>query len=131
MEIIPELTALAAKIPRIAIKVEGRIIFIDPNEVISVEAQGNYVLLVRSSGSYLLRACISALAEKLQPYSFIQVHRAVLVNTSWVQEIKPTATGEYRLRTKNGKEYTVSRTYKKNLRSIAQFWIGNDALFTE
>ena len=126
-----ELRNLVSKTPRIAIKVEGCIIFIDPTEVISVEAQGNYVLLVRSSGSYLLRACISALAEKLQPYSFIQVHRTVLVNTSWVQEIQPCATGEYRLRTRNGKEYTVSRTYKKNLRSIAQSWIGNDALFAK
>jgi hypothetical protein len=27
---------------------------------------------------------------------------------------------------KGGKEYTVTRTYKKNLKSLAEFWIGTD-----
>jgi len=30
---------------------------------------------------------------------------------------------------KGGKEYTVTRTYKKNLKSLAEFWIGAGALF--
>ena len=28
-----------------------------------------------------------------------------------------------------GKEYTVTRTYNKNLKSLAQFWIGTGAFF--
>jgi hypothetical protein len=45
-------------------------------------------------------------------------------NASFVQEIRPCATGEYELRLRCGKEYTVTRTYNKNLRSLAEFWIG-------
>jgi len=74
---------------------------------------------------------ISTLAEKLRPYGFIRIHRSVLVNASCVQEIQPWTTGEYLLRTKAGKEYTVSRTYKGNLRSLAHLWVGNDAPFTQ
>jgi DNA-binding LytR/AlgR family response regulator len=48
----------------------------------------------------------------------------VLLNASFVQEIRSCATGEYELRSRCGKEYTVTRTYKKNLRSLAEFWIG-------
>ncbi len=131
MEIMPQLRALASKSSKIAIKIEGRVVFIDPAEVISGEAQGNYVLLVRPSGSYLLRASISTLAYRLRPYGFIRIHRSVLVNTSWVQEIQPCSTGDYLLRTRGGKEYTVSRTYKQNLRSLAQYWIGSDIPFAE
>jgi LytTr DNA-binding domain len=40
------------------------------------------------------------------------LHRSVLVNDSCVQEIQAWTTGEYLLRTKAGKEYAVSRTYK-------------------
>jgi len=117
--------------PRIAIKTKGRILFVDPDDLVAVQAEGNYVLLERASGSYLLRESISVLAEKLKPYGFIRIHRSVLVNTSLVEEIKPYLTGEYGLRVKGGKEYTVTRTYKKNLKRLAEFWIGSGAFLTE
>jgi two-component system LytT family response regulator len=99
--------------------------------VIAVQAEGNYVLLERGSGSYLLRESISTVAEKLRPYGFIRIHRSVLVNSSFVEEIKPYLTGEYGLRVKGGKEYTVTRTYKNNLKSLAEFWIGSDTFSGE
>jgi two-component system LytT family response regulator len=129
MELMPQLRAYASKSQKIAIKMDGRILFIDPAEVISAEAQGNYVQFVRNSGSYLFRGSISTVGAKLRPYGFIRIHRSVLMNTSWVQEIQADATGTYRLRTKTGQEYTVSRTYKENLKSLAHFWIGGEPIF--
>ena len=127
----PHSSKPVANLSKIAIATEGRALLIDPREVIAVEAEGNYVLLVRSAGSHLVRGCISGLAEKLQPYGFIQIHRCVLVNSSWVDGIHPRSSGDYVLRTRSGKEYPVSRTYKQNLRSLAPLWIGSDALFAE
>jgi two-component system LytT family response regulator len=131
MKILPQLETLLSRSPKIAIKAKGRILFIDPTEVAVVEAQGNYVLLQRQSGSYLLRESISAVAEKLKPHGFIRIHRSVLVNTSFVEEIQPWNTGEYVLRIKGGKEFTVSRTYKNNLRSITKFWVGTETFVAE
>jgi|SRR5580704_8161074 DNA-binding LytR/AlgR family response regulator len=132
MDAFPRLPAIARRqSPRVAIKVKGRILFINSGDVVAVQAEGNYVLLQRDSSSYLLRESISALAEKLEPYGFIRIHRSVLVNASFVEEIKPYPTGEYGLRVKGGKEYTVTRTYKKNLKSLAEFWIGTGALFAD
>ncbi len=108
---------------RIAIKANGRILFIDPSDVLVVQAEGNYVLLEREAGSHLLRESISVMAKKLKPYGFLQIHRSVLVNASYVEEIQPHATGEYGLRLKGGKEYTVTRTYKANLSGLAATWI--------
>lgn len=131
MKILPQLEALLSKSTKIAIKTKGRILFIDPADVAIVEAQGNYVLLQRRSGSYLLRESISTMAEKLKPYGFIRIHRSVLVNSSFVEEIQPWNTGEYVLRVIGGKEYTVSRTYKNNLRSLAGFWVGTESFIAE
>lgn len=114
--------------PRVAIKVRGRILLIDLANIVAVQAQGNYVVLLRESGSYLLRESISAMAEKLGPYGFIRVHRSVLINSVCAEEVRPCATGEYAVRVKGGKEYTASRTYKKNLRALADVWIGADTL---
>lgn len=131
MQLLPQLESLVAKGSRIAIKTKKSILFIDPADVAVVEAQGNYVLLQRLSGSYLLREPIGAIAQKLEPYGFIRIHRSVLVNTSFVEEIHPWSTGEYVLKIRGGKELAVSRTYKKNLSSLAQFWVGSSSFMTE
>jgi DNA-binding LytR/AlgR family response regulator len=112
---------------RIAIKSRGKILLLDSNEVIAVVAQGNYVLLQRQGDHHLLREAISSVAEKLEPYGFIRIHRSVLINKTYVEEIRAWPTGEYGLRTKGGKEYTVTRTYKRMLRSLADLWIGIDS----
>ena len=116
---------------KIGIKSNGRILFVDPHDVVVVQAEGNYVLLQRETGSALLRESISTIAEKLKAYGFVRIHRSVLVNASFVQEIRPCATGEYQLRVRDGREYTVTRTYKKNLRSLAAFWIGTGTFLTD
>jgi two-component system LytT family response regulator len=116
---------------RIAIKVNGGIRFVNPGEVVAVLAEGNYVLLQQQTSSYLLRESMSVLAATLEPFGFIRIHRSVIVNSTFVEEIKPRATGEYLLRVKGGKEYTVTRTYKDNLKSLAEFWIGTGRFFLD
>jgi two-component system, LytTR family, response regulator len=125
IELMPHLQVLAPHhSTKIAIKSNGRILFIDPHDVVAVQAEGNYVLLQRETGSDLLRESISTIAEKLKAYGFVRIHRSVLVNSAFVREIRPCVTGEYQLRVKDGREYTVTRTYKKNLKGLAAFWIG-------
>jgi len=114
---------------RFAIKVKGKIRFLNPADVVAVLAEGNYVLLQQESSSHLLRESISTVAEKLEPFGFVRIHRSVLVNASCVEEIRPHATGEYSLVVKGGKEYTVTRTYKQNLKALAELWIGFGAFF--
>lgn len=111
---------------RIAINKKGRILFLNPTDVLTVVGQGNYVLLQCDSALYRLRESMSAMAEKLEPYGFVRIHRSVLVNKSWVEEIRPYMPGLYLLRLQGGKEFTVTRTYKRNLKSLAELWLGND-----
>jgi two-component system LytT family response regulator len=131
MELMPHMQTLTLPNSKIGIKSNGRILFVDPHDVVVVQAEGNYVLLQRETGSALLRESISTIAEKLKAYGFVRIHRSVLVNASFVQEIRPCATGEYQLRVNDGREYTVTRTYKKNLRSLAAFWIGTGTFLAD
>lgn len=114
---------------RAAVKVGGRILFLNLSDVVSVQAKGKCVWLQENVRSYLLRESISVVADRLEAHGFIRIHRSVLVNTSFVEEIRPLSTGEYRLRVEGGREYTVTRTYKKNLKSLAEFWIGTGVFF--
>jgi two-component system LytT family response regulator len=132
IDALPQLQKLSRpQYPRIAIKAKRRILFINPGDVVAVQAEGNYVLLQRESDSCLLRESISVVAQKLKPYGFIRIHRSVLVNTAFVLEIKQYSTGKYGLRVKGGKEYAVTRGYKKNLQSLTEFRIGSGAFLAE
>ena len=114
--------------PRIAFKAKGSILLLDLADILAVQAEGNYVSLRPRTNSYLVHESLSSMAEKLKPYGFIRIHRSVVVNISAVEEIQPLPTGEYRLRVKGGKEYLVTRTYKHNLRDLAQLWAGSERL---
>lgn len=116
---------------RIAIKVQGRILFIDPSAVMYVQAEGNYVLLQGAGGSHLLRESLSQVEQKLEPYSFVRIHRSVIVNAAFVKEVHPWPTGEYILVLLNGKEFTVTRTYKKNLGLLTAGGIGVESFAAE
>ncbi len=127
LAVLPDLQSLTRRqSPRVAIKSKGRILFINPEEIITVNAEGNYVQLQQQAGSYLLRESISEMADKLKPYGFVRIHRSVLVNSAMVEEVRPLLTGEYGLRVRGGKQYTVTRTYKKSIQSLAESWIGRN-----
>jgi DNA-binding LytR/AlgR family response regulator len=130
LQVFPALLSPAnSQSARIAVKARRRILFVNLSDVVAVHAEGNYVSLRTNSSSHLLRDSISAVAKRLEPHGFIRIHRSVLVNIPFVEEIRPFSTGEYGLRMRGGKEYTVTRTYKKNLKSLAEFWMGTGSSF--
>ncbi len=129
IQVLRQLEVMAKRqAPRIAFKAKGRILFLDLAEIVAVQAEGNYVLLRHRPNPYLLHESLSSMAEMLKPYGFIRIHRSVVVNISAVEEIQPLPTGEYRLRVTGGKEYLATRTYKRNLRDLAQLWVGSERL---
>ena len=129
MRVLRQLEVIAKRQPpRIALKAKGSVLFLDLSSILVVQAEGNYVLLRNQSQSYLVRESLSSMAEKLQPYGFIRIHRSVIVNVSVVEEIQPSPTGEYKLRVKGGKEYFVTRKYKHNLKDLAQLWVCSERL---
>jgi len=129
MRVLRQLEVIAKRqAPRIAFKAKGSILLLDLADILAVQAQGNYVSLQHRPKPYLVHESLSSMAEKLKPFGFIRIHRSVVVNTAAVEEIQPLPTGEYRLRVKGGKEYLVTRTYKDNLRDLAQLWVGSERL---
>jgi DNA-binding LytR/AlgR family response regulator len=129
MRVLRQLEGIAKRqAPRIAFKANGSILLLDLADILAVQAEGNYVSLRPRTSPYLVHESLTSMAEKLKPYGFIRIHRSVVVNISAVEKIQPLATGEYRLRVKGGKEYLVTRTYKHNLRDLAQLWVGSERL---
>jgi DNA-binding LytR/AlgR family response regulator len=129
MQVSRQLESIAKRqAPRIAFKAKGSILLLNLFDILAVQAEGNYVSLQQQPNRYLVHESLSSMAEKLKPYGFIRIHRSVVVNVSAVEKVQPLPTGEYRLRVRGGKEYLVTRTYKHNLRDLAQLWVGTEPL---
>jgi two-component system LytT family response regulator len=115
----------------VAIKVGGRILFINLCDVVSVQAKGKCVWFQGNGSSYLLRESISAVTKALETHGFIRIHRSVLVNILLVEEIRPLSTGEYCLRVEGGRNTPSPALTRKNLNSLADFWIGTGAFSSD
>ena len=115
---------------RVAAKSRSKTLIFDTDEITAAEAKGNHVLLRLKSGTVTTRESLNEIAAKLSQCGFVRVHRSHLINANLVREVVPLPTGEYLLKLKDGKDYTVSRTYKQNIRFLAQVSIGygNDVI---
>ena len=116
---------------RIAVRSKEKTFIIDSQEIIAAEAKGNSVVLRLMSGSVAVRESLHRITEKLTACGFVRIHRSYVINAIAVMEILPLSTGEYLLKTKDGGRYTVSRTYKANLRSLADFSLGCSKVITK
>lgn len=109
---------------RIAITSRRKIVFVNLADVAAVEARCNYVVLRTPCGAHALRQAISAIAEDIEQYGFIRIHRSTIVNGRFVEEIRTSASGKMFVRLKGLESgYDVSRKYRSALRLFASRWI--------
>lgn len=105
-------THLAALVSRLALKLEGRTLFVSPGTIDWVEALDNHVRLHTGRDTLLVRDTLTHLAERLPPGLFLRVHRSTLVNTDRIREIQPWFGGDYAIVLTDGTRITTGRRYR-------------------
>jgi len=118
VDLLAEKGALRRESSRLPIKSKGKILFVRLSEVEWIEAQGNYLRLHSDDEEYLLRETMNAFEAKLDPDRFMRIHRSTIVNVERIKAIEPWFTGEYVVRMASGREFTLTRSYKENLRRL-------------
>jgi two-component system LytT family response regulator len=83
-----------------------------------IESAGNYVTLHVGPREHLLRETLSDLEARLSPHQFVRVHRSAIVNLDRIQSLTPTPHGDHRVRLRDGRELTLSRTYRARLEQL-------------
>lgn len=76
-------------IDRIAVKIQGRMILLQPRDIDWLEARDNYVRLHVGSAFHLVRGRISSFETRLDSRRFVRVHRGALVNVDRIAEVRP------------------------------------------
>ena len=103
---------------RLAVKTNGRIVFLRLTDLDMVEAADNYVKLYAGKETHLLRETLGTLEDKLPPGRFVRISRSAIVNVESVKELHPLFHGEYSVALKNGSRATLTRGYREQLRQL-------------
>lgn len=117
LALLQELKAGSQYIERLVIKAEGRVFFLDVDDIHYIEAEGNYVGVHNGHKSYLLRETISGLESQLDPKKFLRIHRSTIVKIDRIKELQPWFHGEYRVILESGKQLMLSRNYRANMQN--------------
>ena len=89
--------------------------FVPVNDVVWVEAAGNYVELHRGGAGLLHRASLSEMERRLRTAGFVRIHRSRLVRREAVAAVESKATGDFVVRLRDGRELAGSRRYRRPL----------------
>ena len=116
--LIGELRPEARPIERLAVKGDGRVVFLKLDDLDWAEAADNYVSLHAGAETHLLRETMASLETRLPPARFIRISRSVIVNIDRIKELQPMFHGEYVVILRNGARLTLSRGYRDKLRQL-------------
>lgn len=102
---------------QLSVKSVGRIECVQLADVRWIEASGNYVMLHQAGRSIMHRTPLIALARRLDPACFMQVHRGAIVRLDQLQALDAVGDGTYRLLLKCGADVGVSERYAAQIRA--------------
>jgi two-component system LytT family response regulator len=103
---------------RLVVKTGGRVIFLRTEDIDWVEASGNYVRLHVGGEAHLLRESMKNMERRLDPNTFVRIHRSAIVNVDRIRELEPWFHGEYIVILRDGTRLTSSRVFSDRLNAL-------------
>ncbi|WP_326634120.1 LytTR family DNA-binding domain-containing protein [Nonomuraea fuscirosea] len=101
---------------RLPIEGAGRIQFLDLAAIDYIRAEGKYARIHVGSRTHLVRGTLTLLQERLDPRTFLRVHRSLIVRLDRIREVEILRHGELRLFLSTGDSLISGRTYRDQLR---------------
>lgn len=108
-------------IAQLSVSARGTTIDLPLSEVDWIETQGNYVGLHVGASTHLVRSTLLALEAKLNPQTFVRVHRRWVVAIDRVVSIEALTNGDAVLRLRDGQSLRLSRSFRS---AFLQRWRG-------
>jgi two-component system LytT family response regulator len=100
---------------RIVVK-DGIKLFVVPcDDIIFIEAKGDYTAIQTADKKYLHNESLAKLEESLEPSAFRRIHRSSIVNIHFIKELSSHYNGDYTVILNNGHTLKLSRNYRKQL----------------
>ena len=101
---------------RITVKDGSRIHLINTEDLLYVQACGDYVTLITPEGQYVKELTMKYLETHLPVDEFVRIHRSTIVNVTQISRVELFGKESYRLLLKNGDKLRVSLSGYKLLK---------------
>ncbi|WP_306522693.1 LytTR family DNA-binding domain-containing protein [Rheinheimera sp.] len=85
-------------------------------DIIWIDAAGDYMCVHTQSETYVMRARLKSLINERLPDVFVQIHKSTVVNLTYIEQLLPLGNTEYKAILHNKKMLKVSRTYARALK---------------
>lgn len=102
----------------IPVEKNGRIILLEPEEIIYFFADRGYIIARTRTGDFITNFTLSELEERSDRNAFFRCHKSYIVNLDYIKEIIPWTYSSYKLIMNNSDEVPVSRQKSKDLAAI-------------
>jgi two-component system, LytTR family, response regulator len=105
-------------IERLAVKADGKVVFLKTSDIDWIEATGKYMTIHVKGKTHLIRETMAELEEKLDCDRFLRIHRSCIVNVERVRELHPMFNGEYTVILQDGTRLASSRGYRDKIQEL-------------
>ncbi|MFB9292738.1 LytR/AlgR family response regulator transcription factor [Persicitalea jodogahamensis] len=108
---------------RILVKETGRMYLVKTEDIIYLDADGNYITLHTLSRSgiperHTIYESLTSLETKLDPADFVRINRSYIVNLNYIGTVETYFNGEYIVHMKTGQQLKWTRNYRENLKAF-------------
>ena len=110
--LLRELKGNRTYLTRMPVRSGGTVKVIELADVDWLGAADNYVTLHVAGREYLVRDTLAAVERRLDPQSFVRVHRSTIARIDRIAELTADAHGDFTIRLKDGTRLGMSRTYR-------------------
>jgi two-component system LytT family response regulator len=100
---------------RIPVKSSRGMTLVLTDEIDWINSAGHYLEIHAGRETHLIRERLSQIEQRLDPETFIRVHRSIIVNLDRIKSLHPLFNGDHLIILQNGQELNLSRTYHEKL----------------
>jgi two-component system LytT family response regulator len=93
-------------------------VFLRTEDIDWIEASDRYVRLHVAGEVHVVRGTMREMELRLDPSTFVRIHKSVIVNVDRVKELEPSSHGEYTVTLRDGTRVKSGRVFSNRLKAL-------------
>ena len=106
----PENSQVEPYLQHITVREGGRILALDVEDIVRMEAANQYTRIHTLTGSHLVSCSLRALESRLDPGKFFRIHRSTIIHVKFIHEVRTAKNGACNVLLTTGKCLRLSRS---------------------